>query len=689
MIAIMFLCTCQKPHNGNTMKTVLTTISFLALLQSAVMAQDISISADITLKSPGNPAETFSLSETRDGILVSDRTLPVEIGRKTVQEDGLTRIELTITAEDLTYYNIGQTLHTGFGYEDCLFYMPGFWYRDNLRSPQTAPSFHTSDSWTVREDRLSTPLTGIYNTRTGEYCTVLRMDDFACDAQPCHTSGEVILSGETSIGYTGFNDNGGKADIAFGFPYREGPKSYIRKLTLAPPVCTFSRLDRGVTDTIVWEIRRGKADSWSDFVADVWEYSYDRLAPQPVEVRHTAEEAKAILSGFFTQSYVDSHPLKYYSGVGLRTADCKPNGTAEVGFIGRVLLNAFNALEYGQSSSMENLATQAESVLDSYLGHGFTPGGLFRENVSFDRSPEGYEDGIYSIRRQSEGICAILSYLDYEKDAGRRHPEWEARIRTVLDRFLLLQEEDGSFPRKFNDALEVKDPSGGSTSSAILPLAMGYKWFRDKDYLAAAELASSYLEKELIAKADYFSSTLDADCEDKEASLYASTAMYYMSLVEKDRDMKRHYADLCLESAYFALSWYYLWDVPFAQGQMLGDVGFRSRGWGNVSVENNHIDVFIFEFADVLDWLAERYNETRFSDFTQVIRTSMLQLLPEEGSMYGIARAGYCPEVVQHTAWDYGKNGKGFYNDIFAPGWTVASLWQMLSPGRAERYFKK
>lgn len=108
------------------MKTVLTTISFLALLQSAVMAQDISISADITLKSPGNPAETFSLSETRDGILVSDRTLPVEIGRKTVKEDGLTRIELTITAEDLTYYNIGQTLHTGFGYEDCLFYMPGF-----------------------------------------------------------------------------------------------------------------------------------------------------------------------------------------------------------------------------------------------------------------------------------------------------------------------------------------------------------------------------------------------------------------------------------------------------------------------------------------------------------------------------------------------------------------------------------
>ena len=36
--------------------------------------------------------------------------------------------------------------------------------------------------------------------------------------------------------------------------------------------------------------------------------------------------------------------------------------------------------------------------------------------------------------------------------------------------------------------------------------------------------------------------------------------------------------------------------------------------------------------------------------------------------------------------WDYGKNGKGYYNDIFAPGWTVASLWELLTPGRAERF---
>ena len=84
-------------------------------------------------------------------------------------------------------------------------------------------------------------------------------------------------------------------------------------------------------------------------------------------------------------------------------------------------------------------------------------------------------------------------------------------------------------------------------------------------------------------------------------------------------------------------------------------------------MENNHIDVFVFGFVDVLNWLANKYDEKRFSSFANVINTSMRQLLPYKNSMCGIAKEGFYPEVVQHTNWDYGKNGKGFYNNIFAP----------------------
>ena len=71
------------------------------------------------------------------------------------------------------------------------------------------------------------------------------------------------------------------------------------------------------------------------------------------------------------------------------------------------------------------------------------------------------------------------------------------------------------------------------------------------------------------------------------------------------------------------------------------------------------------------------------------MRSSLCQLMPTDERHCGVALKGYYPEVVQHTTWDYGRNGKGFYNDIFAPGWTVASLWELYSPERTQKFFNK
>ncbi|WP_434781391.1 hypothetical protein [Dysgonomonas capnocytophagoides] len=650
----------------------------------SVNAQQVQQEYKLTMKTPGNPSVTYDLKES-NGQLTAGQSLPLAISRNVTENGASQRIEITIKANELAYYSLEEIYKLGsFGHDDCLFYMPGFWYRRNLRSPKEAPSWYVSDSWQVREDRLSTPLTGIYNEKTHEYYTVLRIDKFDNESQPCHTSGEVILSGKTSLGYTGFRNVSGKSALVFGFPYSEAPKTYIRKLTLDPSVQAFEKLDKGETRKLVWEITKGTAPDYSTFVANVWNYSYDTYKPAAFQNAMSAAEAKNVLSNFFKESYMDKYDLKYYSGVHMRTDDCESTGSVEVGFVGRVLLNAFNALEYGETMNRPDLVQNAKNVFDSYLEYGFTPNGFFREFVDYSHNDE---TKVYSIRRQSEGAFAILNYLEYERRKGISHKEWDSKMVHLLDNLLKLQEENGSFPRKFDDNFAIIDETGGSTPSATLPLTMAYKYFKNKKYLESARRTAVYLEKELISKADYFSSTLDANCEDKEASLYASTAMYYLAMVSKGKE-KEHYINLSQKAAYFSLSWYYMWDVPFAQGQMLGDVGFKSRGWGNVSVENNHIDVFIFEFATVLDWLSKERKEPRFAEFSAVIKSSMLQLMPVKGHMFNIGKVGYYPEVVQHTNWDYGKNGKGFYNDIFAPGWTVASLWQMLSPDRVEKYFK-
>lgn len=647
------------------------------------------ISASISLKVPGNDAKQYplALQKMQDGMYScrASETLPLDIIRQVVDKDGKQRITVTLKALENVYFNYGEQIKTGYKHSDCQFYMPGFWYRRNLRSPKEAPSFHTSDSWLVREDRLSTPLTAAFNPASGTSMSVIRIDKFDKEALTTHKEGEVILSGETSIGYTGFCNVDGMTVLAYGFPYKEAPKTYIRKLTLAPAVEAFQLLRKGDSISMTWEVSERNAADFSECVQRTWEYCYDTNRPKPVDTPYTVDRMKEVMSNFFVESYVSNTPTHYYSGVELETATCANTDVAEVGFVGRTLLNAFNALEYGKQQNRQDLVDNANHIFDTYLQNGFSPAGFFNEVVHYNR---GFKETRHSIRRQSEGVYAILNYLNYEKQQKRKHPEWEKRIKGMLDSFLKLQNEDGSFPRKFKDDFSVVDASGGSTPSATLPLVMASKYFKDKRYLASAKRTVDYLEKELISKADYFSSTLDANCEDKEASLYAATAAYYLALVTKGEE-RAHYAGLAKKAAYFALSWYYTWDVPFAEGQMLGDIGLKTRGWGNVSVENNHIDVFIFEFADVLHWLSKEYNEPRFSDFAEVISTSMRQLLPYEGHMCGIAKVGYYPEVVQHTNWDYGRNGKGYYNNIFAPGWTVASLWELFTPGRAEQFLLK
>lgn len=677
-------------HTGKNLILALciTTGMMTGCLSEKVPDFPEDLKMQVTFKTPGNPSGTYSLSpESRlNGyVMTAGEPIPVDIEVMTDGKAGsLKRITVSVTAREEVNLNLaGQLLIGETRYEDVYFLLPGFWYRQNLRSPDQTPSARVSHQWMVREDRLSIPLSGMYNKITGESVTLCRVDDISADALMPYGKGEVILHGATDVGSLGFGDGAGHVSLSFGYPFSEYPYTYIRKLTLDPPVTAFQKLKKGETRTSTWEIRRWQSGSYSNFVEEVWNHAYDLFQPEELPGELTDHEIKTHLTDFFTQSYTDDYELKGFSGVHLRTDLCEKRGILEIGFIGRVLLNAYNALEYGYDQEAEQMLRMAHAVFDSYESDGFTRNGFIREVVDF---PNQQEPRIYSIRRQSEGLYAILLYLSLEDDHHRMHPGMNSRARTLLDNVVALQ-SGNEFPRKFTDEMEVVDSAGGSTSTAVVPLLMGWKYFNDERYLEAARKAAGYLEEEIISRGDYFSSTLDANCEDKEASIYAASAMFYLGLTA-DGELQDHYYSLSEKAAYFTLSWYYLWDVPFAPGQMLGDLGFRTRGWGNVSVENNHVDVYIFDFADVLVHLSDIHGNERLAEMAAVIRSSMReQLLPVEGRMCGIGKTGYYPEVVQHTNWDYGQFGKGYYNDIFAPGWTVASLWELLSDNRLYDYF--
>ena len=660
--------------------------SILICTLSAVSLQMMakSIEATLLLKQPGNPSRQYTLTQ-QGNQLVAPSQLPLTIAINEQQEGEDKVIYIRIHATKQVYFNLGAMLPTNLKSDNCEFYLPGFWYHRNLRSPKEAPSFHTSKSWNFRDDRLSTPLTSVYDAQLRKGISVLRINNTSTECSPQLTEGEVILPGNTSVGFLGFDNETNEVKLCFGFPYIESPKRYIRKLTLAPSITTFQKLEADEERVLTWRIHQTEAENYGMFVSKMWQYSFDKMRPQPIAPRYSADEMKGQLTNYFRSSYVDKFPLKYNSGITLETENCNPYTEVQLGFCGRVLLNAFNEIEYGETHHQTDLFNMGQDIINSWLQNGFTAQGWFIDWVNYSEGMP--KEFVHSIRQQSEGIYAILHYLNYEKKHGRQHPEWEKRTRQLLNNLIALQKADGHFARKYNDAGEDIDASGGSTPSATSTLVMGYKYFKDKKYLLAAKRTIDYVEKNIISKSDYFSSTLDANCEDKEAAIAAVTSTYYLAMVTTGKE-RQHYIDLCKQAAYFALSWYYTWDVPFAKGQMLGDLGFKSRGWSNVSVENNHIDVFVFELPHIIKWLSSVTEEKRFEKMYDVIYSSLNQLLPTKERLCGIGKPGFYPEVVQHTTWDYGRNGKGFYNNLFAPGWTIASLWELYSPNRTVEFLK-
>ena len=423
---------------------LLTCISILLCLSSKTMAWDVSY--QLMLKQPGNAAVVHQLS--KDGNqLKAAASLPVEITQQVERKGEVSLLTLTLTARERVYFNLGVSMQTGMPTDDCDFYLPGFWYHKNLRSPKEAPSFHTSRSWNFREDRLAAPLTAVYNGQSGTSCLVMRQLDASADALTTHQEGEVILGGPTSIGYLGFDNEQGSAALTFGYPYMETPKRYIRKLTLAPSMTAFARLEKGERKTLTWLVREGKSADYGQFVADTWRWAFDQLHPQPLQPLYSPEQVKAQLANYFRQAYVDRYALKYHSGLSIRCDDCLPVDHVQLGFCGRVLLNAFNSLEYGEQTGEQRLVETGQAIFDSWLQHGFTAKGWLKDEMRIANGIPADADVVHSIREQSEAVYAVLHYLAYEKRHGRQHRQWEQRVRTLLNNMLELQKADGHFPR--------------------------------------------------------------------------------------------------------------------------------------------------------------------------------------------------------------------------------------------------
>ncbi len=611
---------------------------------------------------------------TNEGLTIDKKTI--------VEENGAVSYTYTLHALKAQSIHLHKIWSVNSSFEKAQFLLPGFWYKRNLRSPENAPSFKVADLWSFREDRMSFPTAVLFDEDSKNWIRLTRADSLLFDETQDSISGNLTL--KTQIGSLGIGKwEADKVQLNASFPFEEIPRSYRSKLKLNPPSKAFYPMQKGETIHLTWKIGYGTANDFTAVVTKSWQDAFDSYDPAPVASKKQNLEIKEILSNYFYESYAETKNLKGFSGLWFNTKTCETTGVLSVGFCGQLLANTYNLLEYGYALQDNDHIALARKVQDAYYQNGFTETGLIRELVYGDNAED-----IYTLRKQSEGIKHLLLLLDFDKRQKKSSPKIEKKVLSLLHKIAKMQHEDGSIPRKFDIDHEIVDSSKGSTQSIITPMIMASYYFDELQFLQVAIKAAEYAEKNIIDKADYFSSTLDSDCEDKEAAAIASISFAHLALVT-DGAQREKYLSLAKKAAYFGLSWYYLYDVPFEHNSLLGQNDFKTRGWGNVSTENNHIDVWAFDFPHVLQWLGKETGEERFIKMSEVIVSSIKdQMLPYEGHMVGVGKEGYMPEIVQHTTWDYGANGKGFLNSHMSVGWTIASVWETLTPGRFETFIE-
>lgn len=544
---------------------------------------------------------------------------------------------------------------------------PGLWYWGNRFTTAEAPSEHLGESWSFREDRLSIPavcartdtsLLALFNTGLPE-----------ADA----LEGPVVSIEHMQIGSIAFIDEPSRKVLQYRRPYQETPYAYVGKYDLAPPVFSTILLEQEHPVEIEVTVC-SSSDEGPTTVYDQLHW-VNRIADQlyhPDSARRniTDEQILDVMKHYYRETYYDTGSgicgfvgkEMAVSGKDLRRCEF------EVGFIGRVLRNAAFSIEYGLKTAASEYIAYGRSIINSFTAER-SASGWFRESyIGTERRWD--EPDRFFLRRQSEGALAIVDACTWCIEKQPEDHIWYEHARTVAENIIQLQETGegalrGSIPFSFDDRGHILDDRRVSTPSAV-PLLIEF-------YPGRALLAGEYVLRSMIDSVSFHSSSLDSHCEDKESGIIVLTAMCQLHKLTSEK----RWLNAAVKTADYVLSWYYCWDVPMPKDSLLGSLSFRTSGWGNVSVENNHIDCYLFDLPENLQYLSEQTQDAFYQRKADFIYDAIVErLLEREGHSAGIQQLGMIPEVVQHTKWNYGTGSKGSYNDISAFGWTHASIWE-------------
>jgi hypothetical protein len=178
---------------------------------------------------------------------------------------------------------------------------------------------------------------------------------------------------------------------------------------------------------------------------------------------------------------------------------------------------------------------------------------------------------------EGQAMNSLALAIKYgRKNSSVNTVKWEDFLKKACDVHLNRIEDATWNPRNTAEAFYIS------------PLLIASELFKNNKYKQLAlKLADYYAARHLDMEEPYWGGTLDATCEDKEGAWGAFQGFmtaYEFTKEEKYLKWAKHAGDM-------VLSFTVVWDIPFNAGR-LADHGLKTRGWTNVSAQNQHLDVY-------------------------------------------------------------------------------------------------
>lgn len=462
--------------------------------------------------------------------------------------------------------------------------IPGAFYKENRfeHNARKYPRYDfddgnhhemVSDHWSFRSDRAALPAIFAWNDEMSGALCVEEMS-------------EVGLTG------VGFRGNTEGTSIWVNFPYKEEPVTFVGEPIPEPKDISLYTFKPGETVQLHFKIYTASPDlhSYDTFVREIYKLHQQEYLLNPWMGMEEAADLTA--HGLYHWHYMPEHRILSETAAFDREFNNNVKGMGDrphmhVGWVSGVPY-AYALLTYGRNKGVGKYVDAAIDVINN-VATALAPSGTFWASWVLGK---GWGTGWnpkntwLQARTISEATLFLVRALQFERQSGICHQDWEKAILSNLNFAVQHQREDGNFGSYYHcetGVVEEWDGAGGILW--IASLLEGSKLFENEEYRIAAEKAGHYYERFVLDEYIY-GAPEDVHLTPTSEDAYNAVVAYVL-LYENDNNEK--WLNLAKLAADWLMTFRWTYNLAFPEKTFLQQYDFRSRGADQASPSNQHL----------------------------------------------------------------------------------------------------